>query len=48
MERAVLDQLLDYFTTRLAAYPTTLGEDESLVMLRSSNLCLSLCLVSFC
>lgn len=36
MERAVLDQLLDYFTTRLAAYPTTLGEDESL--LADSNL----------
>ncbi|KAL0014503.1 hypothetical protein SO802_001572 [Lithocarpus litseifolius] len=29
MERAVLDQLTDYFKKRLAAYPTTLGEDES-------------------
>lgn len=32
MERAVLDQLADYFTRRLAGYPTTLSEDESLVM----------------
>ncbi|KAK7855652.1 uncharacterized protein LOC111992538 [Quercus suber] len=31
MERAVLDQLADYFKKRLAAYPTTLGEDESLL-----------------
>jgi hypothetical protein len=33
MERAVLDQLLDYFMARRAAYPTTLDEDESLVIL---------------
>ena len=33
MERAVLDQLADYFNRRLAGYPTTLNEDESLVML---------------
>jgi len=32
MERAVLDQLADYFNTRLAAYPTTLAEDESMVL----------------
>ncbi|KAJ7974764.1 N-methyltransferase [Quillaja saponaria] len=31
MERAVLDQLADYFKTRLAGYPTTLAEDESLL-----------------
>ncbi|KAM2537317.1 hypothetical protein TB2_022896 [Malus domestica] len=31
MERAVLDQLADYFRTRLAGYPTTLSEDESLL-----------------
>ncbi|KAF7801662.1 ribulose-1,5 bisphosphate carboxylase/oxygenase large subunit N-methyltransferase, chloroplastic-like [Senna tora] len=31
MERAVLDQLSDYFRTRLAGYPTTLAEDESLL-----------------
>lgn len=31
MERAVLDQLADYFRTRLACYPTTLKEDESLL-----------------
>ncbi|KAI4348280.1 hypothetical protein L6164_009017 [Bauhinia variegata] len=31
MERAVLDQLADYFQTRLAGYPTTLAEDESLL-----------------
>ncbi|KAG2714792.1 hypothetical protein I3760_03G045000 [Carya illinoinensis] len=36
MERAVLDQLVDYFITRLAAYPTSLDEDESL--LADSNL----------
>ncbi|XP_044466877.1 actin-histidine N-methyltransferase [Mangifera indica] len=36
MERAVLDQLADYFTRRLAGYPTTLSEDESL--LADSNL----------
>lgn len=33
MERAVLDQLADYFNRRLAGYPTTLNEDESLVIL---------------
>lgn len=31
MERAVLDQLADYFRTRLACYPTTLEEDEFLL-----------------
>ncbi|OVA15388.1 Rubisco LS methyltransferase [Macleaya cordata] len=31
MERAVLDQLSDYFKGRLAAYPTTLHEDETLL-----------------
>lgn len=31
MERAVLNQLADYFETRLAGYPTTLSEDEELV-----------------
>ncbi|OIW12250.1 hypothetical protein TanjilG_06039 [Lupinus angustifolius] len=36
MERAVLDQLADYFRTRLAGYPTTLAEDES--MLKDGNL----------
>ncbi|XP_061344436.1 ribulose-1,5 bisphosphate carboxylase/oxygenase large subunit N-methyltransferase, chloroplastic [Gastrolobium bilobum] len=36
MERAVLDQLADYFKTRLAGYPTTLAEDES--MLADGNL----------
>ncbi|KAK7266903.1 hypothetical protein RIF29_19564 [Crotalaria pallida] len=36
MERAVLDQLADYFKTRLAGYPTTLAEDES--MLTEGNL----------
>ncbi|CAL0299167.1 unnamed protein product [Lupinus luteus] len=36
MERAVLDQLADYFNTRLAGYPTTLAEDES--MLTDGNL----------
>ncbi|XP_068657100.1 uncharacterized protein [Aristolochia californica] len=30
MERAVLDQLYDYFKARLARYPTTLSEDEAL------------------
>lgn len=33
MERAVVEQLVDYFMARLAAYPTTLDEDESLVIL---------------
>ncbi|KAF8399905.1 hypothetical protein HHK36_015775 [Tetracentron sinense] len=36
MERAVLDQLADYFKGRLAGYPTTLCEDEAL--LTGSNL----------
>ncbi|THG04643.1 hypothetical protein TEA_022059 [Camellia sinensis var. sinensis] len=31
MERAVLDQLADYFKRRLAGYPTTLSEDDSLL-----------------
>lgn len=31
MERAVLDQLSDYFKARLACYPTTLSEDETLL-----------------
>lgn len=31
MERAVLDQLAEYFRTRLSGYPTTLSEDDSLV-----------------
>lgn len=33
MERAVLDQLSDYFKARLAGYPTSLSEDDALVML---------------
>ncbi|XP_072980955.1 ribulose-1,5 bisphosphate carboxylase/oxygenase large subunit N-methyltransferase, chloroplastic [Typha angustifolia] len=36
MERAVFDQLVDYFTSRLAGYPTTLSEDEA--MLADGNL----------
>lgn len=32
MERAVLDQLVNYFEARLAAYPTTLTEDGDMVM----------------
>ncbi|XP_059284874.1 uncharacterized protein LOC132038174 [Lycium ferocissimum] len=31
MERAVLDQLSDYFKARLACYPTILSEDEALL-----------------
>lgn len=31
MERAMLDQVADYFKRRLAGYPTTLSEDEFLV-----------------
>jgi Rubisco LSMT substrate-binding len=31
VERAVLDQLIGYFESRLAGYPTTLKEDEDLV-----------------
>ncbi|PON46316.1 Rubisco LSMT, substrate-binding domain containing protein [Parasponia andersonii] len=37
MERAVLAQLADYFRTRLAGYPTTLKEDESLLASRNLN-----------
>ncbi|KAJ4822538.1 hypothetical protein Tsubulata_043422 [Turnera subulata] len=32
MERAVLDQLADYFRGRLTGYPTSLSEDESILM----------------
>ncbi|KAL0728133.1 hypothetical protein Bca4012_024226 [Brassica carinata] len=32
MERAVLDQLADYFMTRLSGYPTTLKEDDALII----------------
>jgi Rubisco LSMT substrate-binding len=31
VERAVLDQLIGYFESRLACYPTALKEDEDLV-----------------
>ncbi|XP_056166919.1 uncharacterized protein LOC115664631 [Syzygium oleosum] len=31
-ERAVLDQLVEYFESRTASYPTTLSEYESLVI----------------
>ena len=31
MERAVLDQLADYFMRRLSGYPTTLKEDDAMV-----------------
>ncbi|KAK8938189.1 hypothetical protein KSP40_PGU009489 [Platanthera guangdongensis] len=31
MERAVLDQLVGYFQTRLSRYPTTLSEDEAIM-----------------
>lgn len=34
MERAVLDQLASYFRARLAGYPTTLDEDESMVHIK--------------
>lgn len=34
MERAVLDQLASYFRARLAGYPTTLDEDESMVLIK--------------
>jgi len=37
MERAVLDQLLDYFRARLSRYPTTLTEDDALVLLGLIN-----------
>ncbi|KAJ3671456.1 hypothetical protein LUZ60_007535 [Juncus effusus] len=36
MERAVLDQLIYYFESRLAGYPTTLNEDE--ILLNDENL----------
>ena len=39
MEQAVLDQLADYFKTRLAGYPTTMAEDESLVLFLSKYWC---------
>lgn len=32
MERAVLDQLVEFFNRRLDGYPTTLAEDEILVV----------------
>jgi hypothetical protein len=35
MERAMLDQLADYFKIRLAGYPTTFAEDEALVIICS-------------
>lgn len=35
MERAVLDQLSDYFKGRLSGYPTSLSEDDALVMLNN-------------
>lgn len=40
----MLDQLADYFKARLGGYPTTLKEDESLVILamsaiKDNNLC---------
>lgn len=38
MERAVLDQLADYFKRRLAGYPTSLSEDELMVSLDLENL----------
>lgn len=47
MERAVLDQLAEYFKARLAGYPTTSSEDESLVMFAVSyllNVCYILCI----
>lgn len=37
MERAVLDQLLDYFRARLSRYPTTLTEDDALLADRELN-----------
>ncbi|WCJ27501.1 Rubisco methyltransferase family protein [Euphorbia peplus] len=37
MERAVLDQLADYFKRRLAGYPTSLSEDELLLADHSLN-----------
>lgn len=32
MERAVLDQLVEFFNRRLDGYPTTLAEDEIMVV----------------
>lgn len=32
MEHAVLNQLATYFRERLSGYPTTLSEDEALVI----------------
>lgn len=37
MEKAVLDQLASYFKGRLAGYPTTLDEDESMVLITVSK-----------
>lgn len=37
MERAMLEQVADYFKRRLAGYPTTLSEDESLLTDGSLN-----------
>ncbi|XP_057445661.1 fructose-bisphosphate aldolase-lysine N-methyltransferase, chloroplastic [Lotus japonicus] len=37
MERAVLNQLANYFKSRLAGYPTTLAEDESMLTDDSLN-----------
>ncbi|GER29553.1 rubisco methyltransferase family protein [Striga asiatica] len=37
MERAVLDQLAEYFIKRLAGYPTTLSEDENMLVDRNIN-----------
>lgn len=43
MEQAVLDQLVGYFEARLAGYPTTLSEDEEMVMaMRVHYLCFQL------
>lgn len=39
MERAVLGQLADYFESRLAGYPTTLSEDDSMVSLGLNSIC---------
>ncbi|KAL3723005.1 hypothetical protein ACJRO7_035227 [Eucalyptus globulus] len=36
-ERAVLDQLVEYFESRIAGYPTTLSEDETLLADPSLN-----------
>lgn len=42
MERAVLKQLSDYFKSRLARYPTSLSEDEALVIIFTSIPCIVL------